>query len=444
MDAAGRDVHSVVGRPLVKEHLWIPLAGLLLLVGAVSAAPTSEPVVTPRLAARLVGASVVVEGRVSRVRPFDHDRVRVIEFAVDRVLKGQERLGTPMGTLEIVEMRDRPAASPLLETGAHAVVFLRRMKRGSYLDSTLGAGRRWQAVDGRTGVVSHRDRAVVTEVGTMVDRLAERSRAPAATADERAADVRGWTFDAVSGQHEDLVEDGAAGLVDLPNLAGSLTADERTRLEKALRRDDISPRIRAELVSAVARANLRSLAPTLGALRAGDAVVLDALWRAREALGETPRSATVAARLRDDDPAVRMVAVRTYARMYPAEAVPMLGRHLDDEDSTEVRIAVLEALGPVGKDEATEILEQAFVSDDALIVRQAAGRVLFERGGEEAAASFGRLAFAAAPEGQRHAVALLMALDRPDDDPILARIRETHPDPKTRELAEHGIKDSHH
>lgn len=444
MDTAGRDVHSVVGRPLVKEHRWIPLVGLLLLVGAASAAPTSEPVVTPRLGARLVDARVVVEGRVSRVRPFDHDRVRVIEFAVDRPLKGEERLGTPVGTLEIVEMRDRPAAPALLDTGDHAVVFLQRMERGSYVDSTLGAGRRWQALDGRTGVVSHRDRAVVAEVGTMVDRLAERSRSPAGTAEERDAEVRGWTFDAVAGRHEALVEDGAAGLVDLPKLAGNLTADEQLRLEVALRRDDISPRIRAELLTAVGQANLRSLTSTLAVLHLEDPGALDAAWRAREALGEAPRSATVAGRLRDEEPGVRRVAARTYARLYPEEAVSVLGRRLEEEGDTDVRIAILEALGPVAQDEATKIIEEAFVSDDALIVRQAAGRVLYERGGDEAAESFGRLAFDAAPEGQRHAVALLMALDRPDDDPILERIREKHPDPKTRELAEHGFKDSHH
>lgn len=415
---------------------------LLLLTGGLAAAATAAPPSSPpRLEERLADASVVARGRVSRVASHDHDRVRVIHFAVDRVLKGEERLGATQ-SLEIVEMRDRPTAAPLLEGGDQAVVFLRRMSRTSYLDTTLGSGRRWQASGGRDGVLAARDAVAADQAADLMERLAMRSRAPAPTPEERAAARRAWTFDALGATHEALVEEGARGLPEIEGVASDLAAAEKTRLSQALRRDDVSPRVRAVLYAEVAEAKLRSLAPTLATLREEDALALDALWSARAALGDPPRAASVAQRLQDPEASVRATAARAYARMFPNDAPALVGRVAREDAEKDVRIAALEALGPLASDDATKVIEIAFVEDGELAVRQAAGRVLFERGGDRAAESLGRLAFDAAPEGQRHAVALLMALGRPDD-PIVARIRETHPDEKTREMVEHGFQDSH-
>ncbi len=433
----------------MKEYLGIRLAVGFGLVGAAlvaSAGPlvAAEAPAAPRLEVHLARAPVALVGRVSRVQPFDHDRVRVIHFALDRVLKGEERLGVSSGSVEIVEMRDRPAAPALLDGGDRAVVFLSRMPRGSYLDATLGPGRRWQVADGALGVVGDRDQVVVDQVAGMIDRLVALSAAPAATAGERQALRRAWVFDAVAGQHPALVEDGAAGLLEIPGLAGDLQAHERLRLENAVRRDDLPSRARAALISAIGEAGLRSLAPALASLTTEDAAVLRASWRAQALLGAPPRSADIARRLRSGEATVREAAVEAYVDVYPQEAVPALGRFFGTEPEPAVRIAVLEALGPVDTDDATKVIETAFVEDGELAVRQAAGRVVFERGGDAAVESLGRLVFAAAPEGQRHAAALLMALGRPTDDPTLARIRATHSDSKVREMVEHGFKDPHH
>ena len=162
-------------------------------------------------------------------------------------------------------------------------------------------------------------------------------------------------------------------------------------------------------------------------------------------LGAPPSRDVFERALRDAKPGIRAVAVRAFVAQYPEVAVPRLGPFLAGEKAPEVRIAALEALGSLrGNEESLELIEGAFVGDPELEVRQVAGRVIFERGGEEAAASFARLAFAAAPEGQRHAVALLMALGRPADDPNLERIRETHPDAKVQEILRHGFSDPHH
>jgi hypothetical protein len=65
-------------------------------------------------------------------------------------------------------------------------------------------------------------------------------------------------------------------------------------------------------------------------------------------------------------------------------------------------------------------------------------------GGRAAAELLAGLAFSAPPAAQRHAVALLMALGTSRDDPLLARIRETHPDPAVRKLATSGLEVHQH
>lgn len=445
MDAARRDVRPLSSPSRVRNGIrkdvaaWGAMAGCV--IGAFAAGAVEE---TPRLATRLGQAAVVAHGRVSRVRPFDHDRVRVIHLSVDRTLKGGERLAEAAGVVEIVEMRDRPSAPALLEAGDTALVFLRRARRGSYLDATLGPGRRWEIAGGLQGRVRDRDPVVTSEAADLVERIVDRSRAPAETPEERAAERRAWVFDALAARHAMLVEDGAVGLEDVPALRATLSTPERAAIEGALRRSDLPPRVRAAVFRGVAGAGLRTMVTTLASVPARDAVVLEAAWAARTSLGAPPGEPEIALRLRDGDPEVRAVAVRFLARTLDPERLEPVAQFLASESDASVRVATLEALGPLPGGQATELLERAFVEDDALLVRQAAGRVLFERGGDAAAESFARLAYRGPAAGQRHAVALLLALGRPADDPMVERIRSDHPDPSVRELAEHGFRDAHH
>lgn len=411
------------------------------VIGALAAGAIEE---APRLATRLGQAAVVAHGRVSRVETFDHDRVRVIHLSIERILKGGERLSGPVGAVEIVEMRDRPAAPALLEAGDSALVFLRRARRGSYLDATLGPDRRWEIAGGVQGRVRDRDPMVTSEAADLVERIAGRSRAPAETPGERAAERRSWVFDALGARHAVLVEDGSAGLGEIAGLDASLSEAERAAIVRALGRSDLPPRVRAAVFRGVADAGLRTMAASLASVTVRDGVALDAAWAARTSLGAPPEESEIALRLRDGDPEVRAVAVRFLAQTLDPEGLEPVAEFLASEPEASVRVATLEALGPLRGGKATELLERAFVEDDELLVRQAAGRVLFERGGDAAAESFGRLAYRGPAEGQRHAVALLLALGRPADDPVVERIRSEHPDPSVRELAEHGFRDAHH
>ena len=311
----------------MKEHLWIRLAvGLALacaaLVAQAGEAGSAGATTAPRLAGRLASSPVVAVGHVSRVQPFDHDRVRVIYLTLDRILKGEERLGAGGGALEIVEMRDRPSAPGLLNAGDYAVVFLSRMKRGSYLDETLGWARRWQASGGASGVIADADQTSVRAAAALVGRLADWSRNPAVTAGERADARRAWVFDAVSGDHWALVEEGAAGLTEIQGLDGDLQPIERARWEKAVQRGDLPPRVRAALIAAIGDAGLTSLGPTLVTLKIDAPEVLEASWQAQTTLGVPPRTADIERRLRDGKPAVRAVAARGYVNTAPKDAVP--------------------------------------------------------------------------------------------------------------------------
>ena len=418
-----------------------PSALLVVLTLAVGGAALGGA--APRLSERLSASDLVVEGRVARVQSRDHDRVRVAELAVDRVLKGEDRLPALGKTIEVVEMRDRPSSPPLFRAGDHVVAFLSRQSRNSYLDETLGPGRRWGVSVARVGVLADPDAQVAREAADLVETRVSWSRA-AGEPDAEPPDRRAWAFDALTAQHSGLVEEGAAMLPEVVGRNEPLAPDEETGLVRAVQRTDLPARIRAALFSAVARAELTSLVPALAAASVSRPEALEAVWDARARLGAPPAPSELDAALRREDPAVREVGATGYARYYPAEAADVLGRALAAEAEPRVRVTMLEALGPVEGRASTETLETFFAEDGELLVRQAAGRVLFERGGEAASASLGRLVYAAAPEGQRHAVALLLALDRPEDEPLLEKIRESHPDEKARELARHGFADGHH
>ncbi|MBM4270006.1 MAG: hypothetical protein FJ144_25950 [Deltaproteobacteria bacterium] len=426
-------------------------AASLLLLGAEAAAAASSAV--PRLHERLSGATVVAVGRIGAVDSLDDDRVRVARIDVESVIKGN----LPAGPIRVVELREAPSAPPSFVAGDRAVLFLRRLGRSSYFDETLGRGVFWEGTPKRYGVIASRDRGSIEEVATLVERIAKRSSAPLPTEEERRDERRAWLFDAVGAKHPAAVEEAAQALPDAePPLAGTLTGTERERLARAIGRDDLPPRVRAVLIEAIGKAQLRELLPALRELRTEEARVLDAAWTAQAALGDAPSLAVLEPRLRSGDPRVRSAAVKKAVDTGSEEGTKLASALARTDPETDVRIAALEALGtaktppsttPPDPDEAVEpfvTIEAAFREDSELVVRQAAGRVLFQRGGDEAAASLTRVAFAPSHAGQKQAVVLLLALERPADDPYLTRIRKSHPDPEIRELATHGIEVGHH
>jgi len=107
-----------------------------------------------------------------------------------------------------------------------------------------------------------------------------------------------------------------------------------------------------------------------------------------------------------------------------------------------VRRAAVEALGATKRDSVVPSLERVYRAGP-MALRQAAGGAYIAVGSPAAAESVARLVFEAPPDAQRGAVTLLLAV-APKDDPLVTKIRTTHPDPEIRELIEHGAQMGHH
>jgi HEAT repeats len=339
-----------------------------------------------------------------------------------------------------IEMRDFPSVPAIFTANAHGVAFLEPARMNSYLTRTLPQGHYVQLDGGRTGWIAAGSAGEADEVAAIIARLVAASREPPADPGARAAAARALTLDEIAARPPALVEDGAAGLAGIPDLAATLTPAEQARLEAALARTDLPARVRAALVRVVGTSHLRQLAPTLAHLREPAPEVLAAAWEALVALDAAPQAADFEPYLTSREGAVRGAAVRGLIHATGVAGIPRATAMALDDPDPAVRRAAVEALGDGRHVEALPSLERVYVAGPNDL-RLAAGRMIFAIGGRPAAESFARLAFAAPPDAQKHAVALLLSLGLPQDDELVAHIRETHPDPEIRDYIEHGLKE---
>lgn len=407
---------------------------LAIVAGAVagaSAAPVRESA-PARLQKLLADSRLVVVGRVSDVATYDDGKLAVAAIAAERTLKGSDT----DGPVRVLEMRPLPSVPALLVGGDHVIAFLVPARLSSYVRGHVPAGTYWQPTSA-DGVIAAADAAAVAQAAALVERMATASREPEPDPAKRKAAARALVFDELAARHPALVEDGIAGLGELPALR-PLSDAERATLGGAVARDDLPARVRERLFAQVASLRLEELVPALRAVRSSDAAVTAAAWQALRQLGAAPSADEIATGLTSGDPAVRAAAARELlARDVAAELDRAGGLALADPDP-KVRIAVIDALAASRNPATLVVLEKAFVVPE-LAVRQAAGRGIFQVGGRPAAESLARLTFTAPPEMQRYAVTLLRASGVADDDPLLVRIRTEHPDAEVREAAEHGL-----
>ena len=252
-----------------------------------------------------------------------------------------------------------------------------------------------------------------------------------------AAQHRALVFDELAGRHPRLVDDGAAALPGIPDLATTLTDAERRRLEAALARTDLPSWVRVQLVESIGAANLAALAPALRTLPSPDAPVLEASWAALRHLGAPPTAADIAPSLGSSDPAVRAVDARALLATSEPDAVSRVRRLALDDPSSDVRTAATEALGATQRPDVLPSVEEVFRHGD-WPTRQAAGRAINRVGGRPAQESLARLAFDPDADVQRYAVTLLLVTGISRDDPLVQWIRTSHPDADIRRLVSEG------
>ncbi len=421
---------SYGGRGVESLPPWV-LAAVLALVPV--AAPAA---VAPQVQSLLRQARVVVAGDVTGVTPYDQGRVVVATVRVGKTLKG-ELVGD---AALVVEMRDRPNTAPIFRAGEEVVVFLRPADKNSYLRKQLPAAEYYQVIADHA-CLSAKDASQAAQTRTLVERVGHSQQKPDPDPRRRAENDRALTFDLIAARDATLVQDGAASLGDIPDLAATLRPDERQRLETALGRDDLPPQVRVSLVRAIGAARLKAMIPALRALHDQPPEVQAAVWATLAQLGAPPSQDEWEQQLSSSDAGVRAVAVREYLRTMGTAGIGRVGSAAVHDPDASVRVAAIKALGKTQRPEALPPLQQAF-TDESAEIYQAAVQAINEIGGRPAAEVLAKLSFDAPPPNQRLALTALLFMVGPDD-PLVVHIAETHPNPDMRDLIQHGIKLEH-
>ena len=397
-------------------------------------APTRS--LAPRLPDLLRGSALVVLGNVSTISEHDDGRLLQAHLRISQTLSGE----SATDGVNVVEERRFPSVPPALKAGRRVVAFLEVAPLTSHLRRSLPSeGQYYKLVSDRWGLIELGDSSAERAVSEAVNGWIAIARSEGQDEAQRAAALRRLVFSEVGAQQERLVEDGVAGLGDVASLAGTLTESERDVLIRALKREDLPERVRIALVEAIAQAQLRSLAPALSALPGAGPELVRASAAARARLGAARESSDLVKALGDENRSARLAAVNELIESPAREAVGKVATLALTDPAREVRLAAIEALRKVGSPEALKALGQTFGDKDPEIRRRSA-EAIHHIGGRQAAELLAGLAFTAPTEAQRHAVLLLMALGVSRDDPLVVRIRDTHPDPAVRDLAAHGLQ----
>lgn len=391
----------------------------------------------PSLPALLARSRLVLVGTVTSVESYEAGLLAVARVRPDEVLKGSHE-----GEVAVVERHDLPSAPDLFQSGDRVVLFLEPGRRSSSLLRALPEGRYFEPTDGRHGAISG-SAPEVSEVADIVRRLVAASRAPEPDSVRRRAQERALVFARIGARHPALVADGAAALGELSELAATLEPAEQRTLAAALARTDLPAWVRVRLLESIGDAGLVALVPAIRALPDPDAQVLEASWEALRRLGEPPRSRELQGRLASADPTIREAAVRALALTREPGTVRQIERVALEDREQAVRTAAAEALGKADAREAVPALERIFPRAD-WPARQAAGRALLALGGRSAQEALGRLVFRGEREAEIYALTLLLVSGIAHDDPLLERIRTTHPDERVRHVASEGFPRHEH
>jgi hypothetical protein len=389
-------------------------------------------------------AALVVVGDIGAVAEHDDGRLLRAELRVGRVLKGggQRAQGVVVEqgtTVGVLEDRRFPSSKAALQSGRRVIAFLVVAKETAQMRQALAPGVYYRVSEQPWGLIDLTSATAEREALAAVEGWIALSGDTTMDATQRDATVRRLTFSELEAGHPRLVEDGTASLPTLSGLAATLTPAERDVLARAVRRTDLPERVRIALVHAIADANLVALAPTLKDLPGATPALVRASTLARSRLGSGPGQEEFSTALRDGNPATRAAMVPALMRAETG-GIPAVSALATGDPAKEVRLTAIEVLGESGSTEALPTLGKTFKDKDPEIRNQSA-QAIYSIGGRSAAELAAELAFTAPPgSGQYQAVTLLGVLGVGGDDPLVKRIRDSHPDPSIREYATHGLQ----
>ena len=419
------DLHRSPRRPR-RVALPIVLRFALCFLPLVAAAPASATP-APRLQALLKAARIAVAGQVTAITPYDDDRAAVVTVGVDEVFKGTVPAGPPK-LVSLAELHEGVSRPPL-PADARGLFFLRPAPRTSFLTRTLPAGSYDELLPDFGAFIAADSPAEFTRQRGILQRIVK----GISGAGLDAAAARTLTFDLLACDNPILVEDGAAGVADLKP---PLSDDETQALQSTLLRTELPERVRLALVRSVGDAKLSALAPTLRKIDAPPPV-MEAAWRALDAMGDGLPQQALEARLASRTASTRAAALRELLRRDGVSAIAAVGPLTISDPDPEVRRAGIDGLGELKRPVGLPPLAQAFAGNTTEL-RQAAARAIVAIGGEQAVSTLERLATTGPQDSQRYAVVVLMLIDDPHKTAVVERLGKTHPDEHIRRLITQG------
>jgi HEAT repeat protein len=382
---------------------------------SLAAAPGSfDPAAYPPLRLLAREAAQVVEAQVESIKAFDDGRLRVMTVRVAGVLKGAAR-----NRLRIVDQSAAVRSRSLIDADRPVVLLLNPAGDYSYLRQHLARGDYREVWQDHGGVWQAEHAGNHPELVGHVRRVLQAGDDPAA--------LRHAAFQALASPEQRIRQDGMRELVRLAAPA-ALTPAETTIVRERLADGGPVPEALTDWLAAARPANaLPLLVEAATGLRrmAGNESLLFRLYAARAAYGAPATPGELEPDLGHALAGVRAAAAAALSFQRTQAAVARLLDLGRTDASTEVRVAVIEALGRIGSDDAIAALAGLFDTDHTGL-RQSSGAVLRELG---AAAALERLARqAATPVARQDAAAQLSKLLGGEHPRIRALLRNGPPD----------------
>jgi HEAT repeat protein len=425
--------------PIRKKLLTTPPPGVEVPVTKPTPGPVPVHVTAsaPPLRALTAEATAIVLATEARTETFDGDRLQVHRLRVERVLAGRLDEAEP----GLVEIRGDAKRPPLIADGERAVLLLRPQPGLTYVTEHLGPGVFYTTVSGRAGVLQVGSDA---EVEAIERALADGQRIAGLDGEAAAAARRELAFAELASPSPALVADALAELQGLPALA-PLMPQEREAIGRALHDRRVLPATRVRLLELVAARKMTDALPTLAATEADTPEVLQALLRARAALGAPATRAELARYLEADDTAVRSAAVRALAELGDAGALTDVEHYALTDRDVGVRAAAVEALGERREPKALPVLSRTFDASEAE-VRTASARAMLKIDGPATDDTLVDLALRGNSNETRTYAALILMILRGRDHPSVQRLEQSQPSPEVRAVIEHGLefRETHH
>jgi HEAT repeat protein len=401
---------------------------LLFLIATTAGAQDTGTRPLRRLAAETTAIALV---DVTRTETYDEGRLVAYRVHVARVLRGRLDVPDP----GVVDTSAAAQRLPLLTEGQRAVLLLKPAPDHSYLRQNLPPGDYYETVAGRDGVMLV---GAEGDVEAIERALADGAASAALDGAQADAARRKLAFAELASGNPRLTADALAELRDLGAFA-PLSPDEIATLQRTLRDRRIDASTRAGLMTLLGERKVGGAVEALAGAEAEVPYVLEALVRARSALGAPATAKDLAGELSSSDPQVRAAAVRGLAGSADAQALDQHSRYATLDPSVDVRVAAVETLGERKRADALPLLGRTFSGDDVR-VRQASARAMMAIGGPEVESTLGSLALQAPSPEARHYAALVLIMTAGRNSLAVRRLAASQPDPEIVKMIEEGVE----